>query len=71
MYAYAHAHQIEREVSAAKKKEGRGRAQFVGLWVTWLFYVDEWEQEARERQAAFGVKGTRPLPFVSSSLFFP
>lgn len=37
----------------------------------WLFYVDEWEQEVRERQAAFGVKGTRPLPFISSSLFFP
>ena len=37
MYAYAQAHQIEREVSAAKKKEGRGRAKFVGLWVNGCF----------------------------------
>ena len=36
----------------------------------WWFYVDEWEQEARERQAAFGRKGAEPLRFISS-LFFP
>lgn len=65
MYAYAHAHQIEREVSAAKKKEGRGRAQFVGLWVNGCF---TWMSGNKKRERGRQPLGLRVLDHCRSSV---
>lgn len=69
MYAYAHAHQIEREVSAAKKREGQ--SPVCGSVGQWLFLRMSGNKKLVREAGSLGVKGTRPLPFVSSSLFSP